>query len=239
MGMFDQNNSTDTLTAEEALEVFVGEGKKYSTAAELAKAMLHANTHISVLESENADLRSKGNSSAEIQELLKAVRDGKPPVQSPPQDQGKGNQEVDIDKLLEEKLNSRLGAQAKQDNQKRVVAHFQQQFGNKAGDIFTKLATELELDLEQLETLAAEKPNSVIKLADRVLGNGQQQAGGTSLKGDQTLHGAQGGGGMPSTKSELLKKAAAENWPREKKYQALNLEMARAAREGRLDGWNR
>jgi YesN/AraC family two-component response regulator len=241
MGMFDQNSNDGELTPEEALVAVCGEGKKYATPAELAKAKLHADNHISVLEAELADLRKKGDSSAEVQELLKALREGKlPQQQAQTQDQGADKQEVDVDKLLEEKLNNRLNAQSAKENQSKVIGHFQTQYGTKAGDMFTKLASELEMDKQELEQMCASKPGAVIKLAGQLLGGAEQHNTAATLTGDKGQRNALNlGGEMPTTKSELLKKAEAEKWPRDKKYAALNREMSRATREGRLDAWNR
>lgn len=238
MGMFDQNSS-DALTPEEALAALCGEGKKYASPAEVAKALLHADTHITVLESENADLRKKGDVSAEVQELLKAFKDGKPPVQqAPAQDQGKDKEPVDINKTVEEILNTRLGAQAAQDNQHKVIGHFTAQYGAKAGAQFEKLAKELDMNKADLEAMAAQRPAAVIKLATQFLGTGEQ-SGQASLKGDQGSHGAFKPNGVPSTKADIIKQAEAEKWPRAKKYEVLNREASKAAREGRLDAWNR
>lgn len=236
--MFDQNNTTGDLTPEEALAAVCGEGKKYASPAELAKAYLHADTHISVLEAEAADLRKKADTSTEVQELLKAIREGKQVQQQPPaQDQSREQQAPDLDKLLEEKLNSRLNAQAQESNQSKVIGHFKESYGNRANDMFDKLAKELEMDRAQLEQMCAERPAAVIKLANTFIGG--SQPGMASLAGDFGKGGAPGTGGIPTTKSELIKKADAEKWPRAKKYEALNREMSRAAKEGRLDAWNR
>lgn len=238
MGMFDQNSNEQELTAEEALAALCGEGKKYATPAELAKAALHASNHIAVLEAENADLRKKGDKTTEFEALLKAALDGKQPQQQPAtQDQGTTAPTVDVDKLLEEKLNSRLTAQTEKENQSKVIDHFKAQYGSKAGEMFNKLSQELEMDKEQLEKMAASRPGAVIKIASQLLG-GAQEHSAASLGGDRTTTTA-GSKGTPSTKSELLKLAEAEKWPRAKKYEALNREMSRAAREGRLDAWNR
>lgn len=238
MAMFDQNTS-DALTPEEALAAVCGEGKKYATPAEMAKALLHADTHITVLESENADLRKKGDSSAEVQELLKAFKEGKfPTQQAPTQDQGKDKEPVDIDKKVEEILNTRLGAQAAKENQSKVIGHFKEHYGTRAGAQFDQLAKELDMDKAELEAMAAQRPQAVINLASKFLGTGQPGSE-ASLRGDHGTQGTQRSGTVPSTKSEILKQAEAEKWPRNKKYEVLNREASKAAREGRLDAWNR
>lgn len=238
MSMFDQN-SNDALTPEEALAAVCGEGKKYATPAEMAKALLHADTHITVLESENADLRKKGDNSAEVQELLKALKDGKLPTQqAPTQDQGKDKEPVDIDKKVEEILNTRLGAQAAKDNQSKVISHFKEQFGAKAGAQFDQLAKELDMDKAELEAMAAQRPQAVINLASKFL-VAPESGSGASLRGDQSSQGVHKSNGVPSTKAEIIKQAEAEKWPRAKKYEVLNREASKAAREGRLDAWNR
>lgn len=236
--MFDQNTEQE-LTPEEALAALVGEGKKYATPAELAKAALHANNHIAILESELADLRKSGGSQAEILAALKAIQDAKQTAQAPAQDQGKDKPDVDIDKLLEEKLNARYGQQTAKENQAKVVGHFKEQYGERAGSQFAKLAKELDMDAKTLEAMSAERPAAVIKLASQLLGANDQRGEG-SLQGDRTVGGGvRQPGTVASTKSEILKQAEAEKWPRQKKYEVLNREASKATREGRLDAWNR
>ena len=72
MSLFDQSNTPDlsAIAPEQALEELVGEGKKYASAAELAKAMLHAQQHIDKLQGENGEFRSKLERASTIDEIL-------------------------------------------------------------------------------------------------------------------------------------------------------------------------
>lgn len=242
MSMFDQNsegnNGGTELTPEQALEALVGEGKKYGTPAELAKALLHANNHIGVLEAETADLRKVGDQTAKIQEMLEKLANPAQLQQQQTQDQGKP-EPVDIDKLLEEKLNKHLGVQTQAQNQAQVIKHFQTTFGDKGAEYFNKLSSELGIPKEELEAMSANRPQAVIKLAERMFTVTQQQ-GSASLQGNSASIGKTNApGAMPSTKSELIKLATEQKWSRAKKYEALNAEMSKAVREGRLDSWNR
>lgn len=237
MGMFDQN-SEDSLTPEEALESLVGEGKKYATPAELAKAVLHASNHISVLEAENADLRTKGDSTASIHELLKQMQTQQTtPQPAARQDQPGNAQEPDWDKLIEERLNNKLGERDRASNQSAVAKHFQDTYGGKAAEFFGKLANELGLSKQELEEMSASRPQAVINLTGKLFVADRQPA--SSLKGDQGPGRSPANGAVPSTRSELLKYAADNKLGRSQKYELLNREMSRAAREGRLNEWNR
>lgn len=51
-----QNNETDEISR---FETLVGEGKRYRTQEDLAKARIHADNHIHTLEGENHDLRTQ------------------------------------------------------------------------------------------------------------------------------------------------------------------------------------
>lgn len=235
--MFDQNSNNSELTAEQALEALCGEGKKYATVGDLAKAYLNADNHISILEAETADLRKKADSITEVQALLKAMKEGTPPQQQAPvQDQNK-EQPQDLDKWLEDKLNSRSSEQTKEANQKKVIGHFQETFGASAGAMFDKMAKELDMNRDQLEQMSATQPNVVLKLAGSLFGG--KEAGAASLSGNAGGGAQPSHAGVPTTRSEILKKAEAEKWPRNRKYETLNREMTRAANEGRLDAWNR
>lgn len=233
--MFDQNSENE-LSAEEALGALVGEGKKYATPQELAKAMLHAQTHISVIESENADLRSRSDNSKAIQEALERLTSGQHQQQAPAPDQSKAP-DVDVAKTVQELLADELGKREQAANRQQVIQHFKQEFGGKAGEMFGTMAKELGFTVEQLENYAATNPQALIGLTGKLLT--VQHHSAASLSGNRAPGGDTGSTAAPSTKSEILKRAKEENWPAKKKYEILHREMARAGREGRLDTWNR
>lgn len=239
-GMFDQNSQQQQQEIDPvaAFDGLVGEGKKYATPQELAKAYAHADTHLAVLEAENARLReqaTKGQTVAEIlAELQKQQGQTAPKPQT--QDPGQGSDQTpDVQKLVEEALKRELSTRQSQDNQRAVESFFKEKFGTKAGDVFVALGKELNLDLEQM---SATNPAAVKALVERMTG---AQSGGSqpfSLQ-SQTQHHTPGSAASPNTRSGIIALAEKEGWSRAKKYQVLHAAYNKALADQTVNEFNR
>lgn len=166
--MFDQNNSntnTNNVPDEVKIEDLVGEGKKYSTVEDLAKAYLHADNHIKKIESENNDLRIKTEAAKSVDDILAGLKGTTENTDSshttPTQDPDNGvKEEVDLEKLLEQKLAERDQQSQAATNKKMVIDALSAKYGNRAGEVFEAKAQELGTDLE---TLSAQAPQLVLQ----------------------------------------------------------------------------
>lgn len=239
-GMFDQNSQQQQeIDPVAAFEGLVGEGKKYTTPQELAKAYAHADTHLAVLEAENAKLReqaSKGHTVAEILAELQKQQ-GQQTHKPDTQDQGTGSgTQPDVQKLVEEALKRELSARQSQDNQRTVESYFKDKFGTKAGDMFTALGKELGMDLE---SLSATNPAAVKALVDKMVGNTQQPGQPFSLQ-SQTHHSGPGGSvANATTRSGIIALAEKEGWPTSKKYATLHAAYNKALATNTVNEFNR
>lgn len=169
MGLFDQNQAPDltAVTPEAALEELVGEGKKYATVAELAKAHLHASVHIGKLEEENGQYRTKVEKAATIEEILAKLQPQNGQQQQTqisttnPAQQTTGAQ-PDLTKLVEEQFAALNKKQQEQANTEAFRQSLVNTFGTEAATKFAQAKAEWPgIDLE---SLAAANPKAALKL---------------------------------------------------------------------------
>jgi len=106
----------ETLTEDAAqsdpVAELVGEGKKYATVEELAKAKIHADNHIQTLIQEKRELEAKTETSSTVDAILAKLDNPQDPVVAEP---ARTEQEaVDIAALVEQKLTEKLTAKDKE-----------------------------------------------------------------------------------------------------------------------------
>ncbi len=146
----------------EVLE-FVGEGKKYNNPVDALKSVPHAQKHISTLEAELAQTKTELEKRRTAEELLNEIKSSTNPqttttVQS-------GLTEEAVVKILEQKLVQKQTQEKAQGNAQKVATSFAEKFGDRAEEVYNKLATDSGLTVTQLNTLAATSPSAVLKLA--------------------------------------------------------------------------
>ena len=190
---FDQNGVKPTeefqdKPAAEFLADLVGEGKKYANAEELARAFAHGQHHISTVESENAGYREKLTATTTVDDIMKQLKGSQEPP-APSDNTGADDpstpptpEPVDIEATVKKLLEQQTQATTANSNKSEVLAKMQAQFGSKAGEIWDKAASELNVDLEQL---ASTSPAAIYKLVG-VDSEVQPQQQGVPLTGDVT-----------------------------------------------------
>lgn len=162
MSLFDQSNTPDlsAIAPEQAFEELVGEGKKYASAAELAKAMLHAQQHIDKLQSENGEYRGKLERASTIDEILGKLNGQQQAQQATPQTQDQ-SQAPDVNKLVEEALAKSLAQRSQQSNLDVFKSKLVGMYGNSAADKFN--AVKAEYAGVDIESIAAANPDAALK----------------------------------------------------------------------------
>lgn len=140
----------------------VGPGKKYATVEKALEALVHAQSHIQTIESENGQLRTKVESAVSkeevystVQELLKAEKATATPA---------AVDEATIAALLDRQLTAReLQATAKH-NTAVVKKAMEDKFADKAEEIYKLRAEELGLSLADLNAMIGKAPVAALKL---------------------------------------------------------------------------
>lgn len=165
-----QNDQIAEVTGEDALKHMVGDGAKYATVEDLAKAALNGQVHISKIEQENATLRDSTDKAKGIDDILAALK-GTQHQQAtddthPPADQQKpgGSDEVSVADQIKAALEQRDANtvnKAEDANVVKVIDDLAKIYGDKALDVYQQVGKEMGLDLE---ALAKKSPAAVMKL---------------------------------------------------------------------------
>ena len=157
------------------LDDLVGEGKKYADANDLAKALGHANLHISNLEKEKKEVLEDLKARQSVEDAIKAleakngrVGDGTPPSKETPDDppdaKGSGFTQEDIEKLLDQREAQRRATQ----NFEKVQSKIKEFTGSDSAArayVQSKL-NEIGMSGQDMEALATKSPDLVLKLLD-------------------------------------------------------------------------
>ncbi len=159
----------------------VGEGKKYASVAEALKALEHAQTHISKIESENGELRTKVAGATSAEEVLRAVKEL--------QEKGRtsGAEPVDAEALaklvnstLEQQLTAREQAQLAKANAAAVTKALAEKYGDKAEEVYKAKAAELGITVARLNQLASESPKAALAYFGTTSGTPAKTQGGVN-----------------------------------------------------------
>lgn len=164
MAIFDQTNSADV-----SLETLVGEGKKYKTNDDLAKAYDHADRAIKEREQENQELRdelAKRRTAEELVEQFNANR------REPPSSERDGTPNSPAPKVevSDDDLVRRIREVQQQDNTQQtrernlleVAERLTTEFGDedKANEVLKRKAVELGVSVKFLQDSAAQSPKA-------------------------------------------------------------------------------
>lgn len=163
MSLFDQSNAPDLsdVTPEQALEELVGEGKKYPSVAEMAKAMLHSQQHIGKLESENGEYRAKLERASTIDEILGKLNGQQQQSQQQQQSSIDQGTTPDVNKLVEEALAKSIEQRNRQSNLDAFKDALVRQFGDGAANKYASVKGELGgVDIDEI---AAKNPAAALK----------------------------------------------------------------------------
>lgn len=153
-------------TAEPTVDQLVGEGKKYATVDELAKAYTNADMFISQLKTETEGLRGELNQRMAAEELFQKIVQAKqepsPPVAAPKEDHpvGDTDQQPDLAQVVREQLLAVESERTAKQNADAVTARMLQEFGDeaKANQVIVAKARELGVSIEFLQDVAIKSP---------------------------------------------------------------------------------
>lgn len=154
--------STETSvqkTSSEIVSILVGEGKKYKSVDDLAKAYLSADDFIEKLKAENAELRTKSTSSKTIEDVLEQLNR----QQSQPVDQQGSLSISDLSKIVEQTVTGLETKKQRESNLLTADKRMKEVFGEQANQKFAEVAKTPELKKIYTE-LAAVDPEKFVSL---------------------------------------------------------------------------
>lgn len=167
----DQNKDDlidDKNKDQETLETLLSEIKnedgsqKYKDVAEVIKAYTHAQSHIKTLEEENATLRTKGDSSEKLDELLKTIKESK--------GSGQGDKDTstmkpeDVLGIVKDFFNETKNAETEASNIEKVASAFKAKYGKDASEKLYGGASDLGFSRTEINSMIAKNPNAVLKM---------------------------------------------------------------------------
>lgn len=158
-------SSPSAPTIPSGWEEYVGEGKKYASVEAAQQAFIHQIKHISTIEQENAQLRELKAKESAAEELLREIRTSSTTNQQKQTSQGVEVNEDVLSEIIEKKLQQRTQQQIATENAKSVVNTMSAEFGDKAEEVYKKIADESGFTVAQLDQLASTNPKAVLKLA--------------------------------------------------------------------------
>lgn len=158
----EQGNQQPSFSIPTEVEDFVGNGKKYNSVEDALRSVPHAQKHIQTLEQELAQMKDELYKRKTTEELLDEIKSGFLPENT--------SQAVDFDhdklvQLVDQTLTMKEKQKVAQSNAVAVASKFTDQFGQKAEEVYNTIAKENGLTVQQLNNLASNSPNVVLKLA--------------------------------------------------------------------------
>ncbi|HEY6020500.1 MAG TPA: hypothetical protein VIY48_11525 [Candidatus Paceibacterota bacterium] len=151
------------------LEELVGDGRKYATPEDLAKAAIHKDAFIEQLKRENAEAREAISKRINEEEFLKKLeqvaRPNSPPPQDPPEDRRDEQAPPAITPEDIEKLLSQREAKKKQEeNLQTVTNRLQELYGDDYRSRVQSQAKALGVGTDFLTNIAQQNPQAFYRL---------------------------------------------------------------------------
>lgn len=166
-----QTAQDQNAVGQPTLNDLVGDGKKFKTPDDLAKAKLESDRFIEKLQNEQRELREELNKRLTIEDALRKAQEAgvqveprQPPENAPvPQRQDQQpNYALEVEKVItkrEQELKLR-------NNLETVVTRMTDLYGNadKAAEVIGNKSRELGMSVEKLQNMAAENPKAFFQL---------------------------------------------------------------------------
>jgi len=206
LSLFNTDTNDQTVT----FDALVGEGKKYKTNDDAAKAIVEKDNFIERLKAEQEELRRELQTrtptvdrTQEILDRMEALNKREPvtptePHREPERTEYKGLSEADIDRVL-----SQREAKAKAEaNIARVKEKLLETYGEQYGQALKSIAEKNGLSAKDLDDLAARSPQLIFNLIPRNTGERTFVPPGSSIQPDFV---PQGGDAKPRSYYEKIK----------------------------------
>lgn len=164
-------------SVEDPFALLVGEGKKYKNEQDLAKSVLHSQTHIQRIEKENAEMRellTKNDRTARLEEMItqllqknSAPSNEAPPAREEPVDNGKNTlSDEDLEAKFEQLLTKKTTEQTRRSNLSVVKDKLLETYGDSFAEVVKQKGAELGLDENAINDLASRNPKLFFKTFD-------------------------------------------------------------------------
>lgn len=158
-------DTTSTSAEQRFIDSLVGEGKKYKTEEELAKAYIHADGFIDNLKRENGELKEDLQKRLSAEQILEEIKKGAAPERV----QGDTTNPLLTDEskllsLVDKRIEGRKLEEIRSNNIREADQAIRNTYGEKAVEVITKKSQELGVPVKWLEDMAAQSPKALLTL---------------------------------------------------------------------------
>lgn len=237
--IFESTTSVSAPAGDSSLAVLVGEGRKYRSEEELAKAYLAADEFVEKLKAENKAYREELAKARTMDEVLEAIKTA-PPADSRGTESNHTNVGVtsaeQIVRIVQEQLTGYETSKSRRENIKTADRLMKAEFGEKASELY-KLAADTPEKHEAFMKLAEVSPEQFVKLFKQSNNTIESPATGGSSVNTASLSQRQATDAEAGTKL-YYEKMRREN-PKQYYSQAIQLEIHRAAKNDPDKYWGR
>lgn len=171
------NHNPNLENVEDPFAALVGEGKKYKNEQDLAKSVLHKESHIQRIERENAEMRdllTKNDRTAKLEEMMTLLlqknsvpSNEAPPAREEPVDNGKNTlSDEDIESKLEQLFTKKTVEQTRKSNLTVVKEKLLESYGDNFAEVVKQKGAELGLNENEINDLASRNPKLFFKTFD-------------------------------------------------------------------------
>lgn len=235
----DQSTTNQTSTTQSTsvdpdskLALLVGEGRKYKTVEELAKAYVNVDEFVETLKGENQKLRedvSKAKTLDEVLERLKGTTD------TTTTDKGgttattsSGLTVQDVTKIVSNTISGMETQRSKETNLKAADAKMKELFGEKAQEVFDKEAATPAMR-DALINLASVSPEKFVAMFQPVTNSAGSQVDSTTSVNTTALNANAGNARALNPECAEFYKELRKKNPAQYYSQAIQTQMHRAA----------
>jgi hypothetical protein len=148
--------NTATQQQTEFVAAIVGDGKKYKTVDDLAKAYVNADTFIEQLKAENRELKEKVTAAKTVDDVLERLQQQTVTHSDDSQSKPSGVGVADLTKLVEATVTGLETQKQRRENMLKADALMKEAFGEKAGQKFAEVAVTPELQKVYTDLAAAD-----------------------------------------------------------------------------------
>lgn len=152
--------SEDQTTGETTGSIFTVGEREY-TPDTAVKKIQAADEHIARIEAENAELREKLTKAASVEDVLNTIRN-QPSMDST--QQTAGSSEDDIKRMVEQQVLNLETTRTAEGNVRQADAQMKELYGEKAASVLQTKASQLGLDVNSLQDIAAKSPSAFMQL---------------------------------------------------------------------------
>lgn len=166
--LFDDKNTSPVIDPDKDYSAeLIGEGKKFKDIASLARGKVESDEFIKSLQRELSEMRQELQSRAQLSTMIEKLGAKTPEPTAPIQEEAR-TMEVkpveNLDELFEKKFAEREAIRRREENVRSVGAKLQESFGPDYVNVLKSKAEELGVTPEWINGLAAEKPQTLLKL---------------------------------------------------------------------------